>query len=239
MQSMWLGKGKALVLFFLLAIAAPVVATADPISLIWDANTTAVTGYKVYVSTTAGGSLTASNPTDVGNVTSWTFPNAVAGTRYYFSVTAYVTDSNGTVEGPHSAEVSGWSNAPPSITNPGNRTSTVGTAISALQLVGSDPYGEPVSFTASGLPAGLTLAPTTGLIPGTPTTANTYNVTVGVTDGVLSASASFTWTVNAAPVPDTTVPTISITSPTNQSTYATSSSSVTLSGTANDNVGVT
>jgi len=81
-----------------------------------------------------------------------------------------------------------------SVTNPGAQTGTVGTAAS-LQLAasgGTSPY----TWSATGLPAGLTIASSTGLVSGTPTTAGTYNVTATATAAAGGAgSASFTWTV--------------------------------------------
>ena len=103
-----------------------------------------------------------------------------------------------------------WTTTPPaplSLNNPGAQTGTTGTATS-LQLAatgGSSPY----TFTATGLPAGLTIS-SSGLISGTPTTAGTYTVNATVTDSVnATASTSFTWTINQAPV--------TVTNPGNQS----------------------
>ncbi|MFC1418008.1 putative Ig domain-containing protein [Streptacidiphilus cavernicola] len=84
------------------------------------------------------------------------------------------------------------------VTNPGTRTATVGTATS-LQLAAGDTAGGTVSWTASGLPAGLSVNPATGLVSGTPTTAGSSSVTVTATDSTGPAgSATFTWTVTAA-----------------------------------------
>src|SRR5207249_4717934 len=52
-------------------------------------------------------------------------------------------------------------------------------------------------------------------------------------------TSSKTVTATFAPTPDTTTPAITITAPTSGATYTTSSSSLTLGGTASDNVGVT
>jgi serine protease len=82
------------------------------------------------------------------------------------------------------------------VTNPGNQTGTVGNATS-LQLHGTSTAGKPLTWSSSVLPAGMTLAVSTGVISGIPTTANTYNVTVTASDSNgASGSASFTWTIN-------------------------------------------
>ena len=84
------------------------------------------------------------------------------------------------------------------VTNPGSQTSTVGTAVS-LQMQASDSAsGQTLTYTASGLPAGLSIGPS-GLITGTPTTASTSTATVTATDSTgATGSAAFSWTVNTA-----------------------------------------
>ena len=85
------------------------------------------------------------------------------------------------------------------VTNPGSQSGTVGTAAS-LQVSASDSAsGQTLTYTATGLPAGLSIAAATGLITGTPTTAATSTVTVTATDTTgATASASFTWAINAS-----------------------------------------
>ncbi len=68
------------------------------------------------------------------------------------------------------------------VTGPGNQSLTVGTAAS-LQIRASDSAsGQTLTYTATGLPAGLSINSATGLITGTPTTAGTSTVTVTATD---------------------------------------------------------
>ena len=83
------------------------------------------------------------------------------------------------------------------LTNPGNQTSSAG-ASASLPLVASAPYGDPLTYSATNLPLGLTINSSTGLISGTltHTALTTYSVTVTATDGTLTTSQSFTWTVN-------------------------------------------
>jgi len=80
------------------------------------------------------------------------------------------------------------------VTNPGSQSGTVGTAAS-LQINATDSAsGQTLTYTATGLPAGLSIS-SSGLITGTPTTAGTSNVTVTAKDSTgASGSASFSWT---------------------------------------------
>ncbi|MFB7594192.1 M4 family metallopeptidase [Streptomyces sp. NPDC056160] len=89
----------------------------------------------------------------------------------------------------------------PSVTNPGGQNSTVGTAVS-LQIQASDPGGEKLTYSATGLPAGLSIDSSTGRVTGTPTTAGTSSVTVTAknTDNA-TGSATFTWTVTGGGTP--------------------------------------
>ena len=149
------------------------------------------------------------------------------------------------LKGPRSAQTCGYTNQFPALTNPGARTSVVGTSTS-LQLVGVDPDGDPVTYFASGLPAGLSLMAGNGYITGVPAAAGNYSVTASVSDGVLNSTPQvFAWSVSAAPTSastpstsDTSAPSIAIGSPTAAATYASSATTLALSGSASDNVSV-
>jgi hypothetical protein len=73
----------------------------------------------------------------------------------------------------------------------------------SLQVSASDPDGNPLFYLASGLPAGLSLDPSSGLISGTlasgAASSTPYSVTATASDGVASASQTFNWYVATAP----------------------------------------
>ncbi|MCS0604799.1 M4 family metallopeptidase [Streptomyces sp. LP11] len=95
--------------------------------------------------------------------------------------------------------VGGHINPPSSgvtVTNPGSQSATVGTAVS-LQIQASSTNSGSLTYSATGLPAGLSINSSTGLITGTPTTAGSSSTTVTVTDSTgATGTATFTWTVS-------------------------------------------
>ncbi|MCX4690911.1 M4 family metallopeptidase [Streptomyces sp. NBC_01408] len=84
------------------------------------------------------------------------------------------------------------------VTNPGNQTTVTGSAVS-LQVQATSTNPGALSYAATGLPAGLSINSSTGLISGTASTAGTSNVTVTVTDSQSkTGTAAFTWTVGTS-----------------------------------------
>jgi hypothetical protein len=84
------------------------------------------------------------------------------------------------------------------VTSPGNQTATVGTAASLKVNATDSASGQTLTYSATGLPAGLSIS-SSGLISGTPTTAANSNVTVTATDTTgAKGSASFTWTISGS-----------------------------------------
>ncbi|AHH97103.1 protease pro-enzyme activation domain-containing protein [Kutzneria albida] len=101
-----------------------------------------------------------------------------------------------------------------SVTNPGDQTTKVGGSVN-LQIKATDSSSSAkLTYSASGLPAGLSIDSASGLITGTASTAGTSNVTVTVTDDTkASGNTSFKWTVGDTPPPTGTV---TVTSPGDQ-----------------------
>jgi len=118
---------------------------------------------------------------------------------------------------------------PPVVLNPGSQSGNEGTSV-ALAMSASDADGDPLSFSASSLPAGLTINAGTGLISGTlgNQSAGTYTTTVTASDGITTGSASFAWSVA-----DTTTPTL--TNPGHQLNQAGSTISLSIASADADN----
>ncbi|WP_405869473.1 putative Ig domain-containing protein [Streptomyces sp. NBC_00005] len=84
------------------------------------------------------------------------------------------------------------------VTNPGSQSTATGSS-AGLQISASDSAGATLTYSASGLPTGLSISSSTGLISGTASTAGTYQVTVTASDSTgASGSTSFTWTVSTS-----------------------------------------
>ena len=215
-----------------MAITIVWVLTALPLeaaTLTWDKNPEPdVTGYVVSYGTQSGLHTTQVN---VGNVLTFTL-TPPAGQSYYVVVQAY----NATGSSPKSAELvlstAAATNQAPTLNQPPNQSGYVSSS-ATLTLSGSDPEGARLTYGASGLPPGLSVNSSSGVISGTLQTAGNYNVAATASDGSLTASRTFTWVVStqtsATPTPttppptspsDTTAPTVSFTSPSNNETLS-------------------
>jgi hypothetical protein len=84
--------------------------------------------------------------------------------------------------------------APPVISSPLTASGTVGVTFS-YQITASN---NPTSFNATGLPAGLSVNTTTGLISGTPTTAGSFSVTISATNAAGTGSATLALSIAAS-----------------------------------------
>lgn len=187
----------------------------------WDRSSEpTVLGYVLSYGTQPGSHTTT---VDVGNMVTYDL-SPPSGQRYYIAVQAY----NPAGLSPKSAEVVldlTTTNQPPTLNQPPNQSGFVGNS-ATLALSATDPENAALTYSATGLPPGLTVNTSTGVISGTLQTAGSYSVTATVSDGSLTTSRPFTWiaATQATPQPlppspaDTTAPTVAFTSPTNNET---------------------
>ncbi|MFC9331227.1 ricin-type beta-trefoil lectin domain protein [Kitasatospora sp. NPDC057015] len=85
----------------------------------------------------------------------------------------------------------------PTVANPGTRVSTIGVATGLLPTASGGVA--PISWSASGLPAGMRLNYVTGTVVGTPASTGAATVTLTATDSRRnSASTTFTWNITSA-----------------------------------------
>ncbi|MBS2532788.1 putative Ig domain-containing protein [Catenulispora sp. NF23] len=121
-------------------------------------------------SVSAGGSSTLTISTS-GSTPAGTYPVTVTGSAgstthtATYSLTVNGSGGGGTV----------------TVTDPGDQFGFVGFQSNSLQIQASDSKNLPLTFSATGLPPGLSIS-SSGDISGTPTTAGTYQVTVTATD---------------------------------------------------------
>jgi hypothetical protein len=120
-----------------------------------------------------------------------------------YSTSIEVTDGTGVSTGFDNLDWTITANSV-SLTPPGSQAGRVGTGASvAVTATDSDP-NQALTYSASGLPPGLSVNPGSGLITGAPQTAGTYSPTLTATDPTgASASGSVTWTVSPPAGPGT------------------------------------
>lgn len=157
------------------AFSYQITATEDPTSF-------SAVGLPSGLSLNATNGLISGTPTTVGSTT----------------VAIGASNAFGTGTGSVNITISGAS-GPPVISSPTTASATVGVAFS-YQIVASN---SPFSHSATGLPTGMSVSTTTGLISGTPTIAGTWTATIGATNLQGTGSATLEITVAAGPVPGT------------------------------------
>jgi hypothetical protein len=132
-----------------------------------------------------------------------------------------ITTDSGVVSGlesTFSGDFSGSAANKVGIISPGSLTTATGSAVN-YQVQAIDTATGTLSYAASGLPTGLSISSSTGVISGTASKAGTYSVTLtGKDSSGPSGSASFTWTIGSGGGSGGN--TVTVTSPGAQSTAA-------------------
>ncbi len=192
---------------------ADVSAVADPATGVAVYQTFGETGWVVYGGTSVAAPIIAAVYADAGTPTAGTYaasyPYAHPGNL--FDVTS---GSNGTCGAPICTAGTGWDgptglgtpngtaaftngvSTTVTVNNPGTQTTVVGHAVSlTLSATGGT---APYTWTATGLPAGLSIS-SAGVISGTPTTVASYSVTATAQDSAShTGSATFAWNITNA-----------------------------------------
>jgi hypothetical protein len=78
-----------------------------------------------------------------------------------------------------------------------NKSTPVGTAVSTPAASATDADGPSLTYSATALPAGVSINSASGVFSGTATTIGTYIVVVTASDGYRSDTKQFQWTVAA------------------------------------------
>ncbi len=124
------------------------------------------------------------------------FPTIIVGDGTYYSSAGFEWDVNGAI----------------AITDPGAQANVVGDAVS-LPVAAADTDSGTLTYAATGLPNGLSINTSTGLISGTvgTTAIGSFTTTVTVGDGTNTAVDTFAWTI-------TGTSTVTLTTPSSQTT---------------------
>ncbi|HEV8000773.1 MAG TPA: Ig-like domain repeat protein, partial [Planctomycetaceae bacterium] len=132
------------------------------------------------------------------NTSTGAITGTITGSASTYSAT--VTASDGQGDSPSQAFT--WNVSTLSVTNPGTQNNAVGDAVSLQVQDAGLPSGDTWTYSATGLPSGVSIDPNSGLISGTIIgSANTYSASVTASDGQgASTSQSFTWNVSALSV---------------------------------------
>lgn len=128
-------------------------------------------------------------------------PDDVTGSPYHVTVT--INDGLNTA-----STTFDWLATPAgaiTVQSPFPQTNTVGSSV-IVAIGASTTSGLPLTYSATGLPTGLSINPQTGFITGTVSNLSAipghFNPIVTVTDGVNTASTMFQWTINYGDFPN-------------------------------------
>jgi len=204
-------RGSLLFLFSFTSLGA------NSVNVAWDASPdSGIAGYNVYFGTA---SRSYQNQVAVGTNLAAAVSGLADGTKYYFAVTALNAAG---LESDYSTEISystPGGNQPPTISVIGNQTITAGQSTGPLAFTVGDAQTPVLNLTVSGSSSVTSLVPNANITFGgnganrtvtvTPAAGQTGSaqITVTVSDGTLTASTTFTVTVQAAAA--NTPPTIS------------------------------
>jgi GH25 family lysozyme M1 (1,4-beta-N-acetylmuramidase) len=132
------------------------------------------------------------SPQLTGGWSSWTFWQYASGTVNGTTGTTDLDYFNG-----DAAALNAMAGQPVTVNGPGSQSGTVGDpawkTVSATDAQGGQP-----AYSATGLPPGLSINSSTGMISGWLSTPGSYSVTVTASDTNGSSSTTFPWQVNAA-----------------------------------------
>jgi hypothetical protein len=150
----------------------------------------------VYTGTSVSSLTWVAGDDDSGpGLTSQVTFTATAGTIYQIAVDGYTGGSGSTASGAFTLSGSGGAMAqPPVLTGPASANAAVGLPFSYTITA----TGNPASFGTTGLPAGLTMNPATGVITGSPAPAGNYLVSLSATNAGGTGTADLTLSVKPA-----------------------------------------
>jgi len=176
------------------ALAPAFADAAIAVTMTWSPNPDPATaGYYVYLGLDTHNYTTIINAGNTTSVVVYLPDPRDPSTKYYFAVQAYTATGG---QSPLSAETVFAASDAPTLRNPGSMSSVMGVSITAVQLIATDPRGQTLTYSAGGLPPGLSISSNSGRISGTPTTAGNYFVTAAATNTVgVSMTQLFTWTI--------------------------------------------
>jgi Putative Ig domain len=187
------------------ALVATVVGDNE-VDLAWADNSSNESGFRIERAQDAAFTNDRREFSVAANTTSFVDSTAAGSRNYYYRVIA-ISPIGDSAPSNTATATTPAPTKPPVITNPGNQTGIEGRAVS-LPIVASDYAGgnNPLTFTATGLPAGLTIDPASGVVSGQLSVLGTSSVTVSVSNGPFSVRVNFTWVVKGSLQPVSVTP---------------------------------